>query len=265
MGSACSSICHPMDPDAVFALKRSGSPDPVMYDLMRKSIQATTRVVGGSDQRSTDKTSSTTTRRKQQPPVGQHHLLFRHSKLDPGVVILDSTSSKRAPNAVNATTPLSMNARGETWLPEETPIPCPTRLLIRRHSHRVGDEGSGTHIYAIRYPEGTPDNVISEQAVPRRESARQEQYPTKKDSADPVGADLLGVKPGDSSTAPLVQRQKEFLRTTPPVGLDIYSSMGMASKPRQEGRYKSNFISWCVSFHSVCTPPTHQPPLPMPQ
>jgi hypothetical protein len=56
---------------------------------------------------------------------------------------------------------------------------CPTRLLIRRRSLRVVEEGGGTHIYAIRYPEDTSQMVVSEQAAPLAPMVRQEQCPPR--------------------------------------------------------------------------------------
>lgn len=63
-------------------------------------------------------------------------------------------------------------------LSSQSHLKCPTRLLIRRRSLRVVEEGGGTHIYAIRYPEDTSQMILSEQAVPFSSVVRQEQCPT---------------------------------------------------------------------------------------
>jgi hypothetical protein len=151
-----------------------------MYDLMRKSIAAT---------------SPKPTTSKRRPP-GQQHLLYKNQK----------------PNT-------------EAWLPggeqqEQAqahlgPCKCPTRLLIRRRSLKMVEEGGGTHIYAIRYPEDTKEQVVSEQPTSVAPVATQEQCPPRR-----------GTTPG-ASTKPLPVLE----------GADVFSNSAMASIPRQEGTY----------------------------
>jgi hypothetical protein len=221
MGGTCSKSCQGVESDG-HGLGRADSPDPIMYDLMHKSIQATTARLDSTettDKNTTTMAATTITKRKS---AGQHHLLFRNAKSD-GVIVA-------------ANKPLM---DGAAWLPEDTPIPCPTRLLIRRRSPRVPDESVGTHIYAIRYPEGIANNVISEQAAPRPESARQEQYPTKNCSFSLQLGETLGPKtittvPGDSGKAAGPQRLRA-LDGALSEGTDIYSRIAMATKPSLQG------------------------------
>jgi hypothetical protein len=164
MGQHCSKPCHTVqesDPDA-----RVESPDPVMYDLMRKSIVATSKP-------------------GKRRPVGQQHLLYKHAK--PGA-------------------PLQ-------GLLQPDPMPkCPTRLLIRRRSLRVAEEGGGTHIYAIRYPSEEETNNNSTNAS-TEQAPRQEQCPPRK--AAPAMPLLLDG--------------------------DIFTAAAMASIPRQQGEFGAVF------------------------
>lgn len=252
MGSACSSTaCNDVDPDD---WSRTESPDRVMHDVMVKSIQATTttttRPSGATSGASNGLCSSTTaicmnaTRRKQ---TGQQHLLFRHSSnhsiLD-RVLLEDQAGITSTKGGITKTTFFRDVASINSWLPEDTALrPCRTRLLIRRRSPlpkgvsvAEQDGHTGTHIYAIRYPEDSPDEVFSEQALPRPESDRQEQYPGTK-SAEAIRADApKATVSGDSGKVSVVHRQQTLLGTNLSDGLDIYSRLAMASKPRQTGK-----------------------------
>jgi hypothetical protein len=129
-------------------------------------------------------------------------------------------------------------------------------------NHPANGTTTETHIYAIRYPEGTPDQVISEQVIPRPESARQqEQYPTttKKQlfkastsSSDATDAAVVDVSdttfnPIDSAVGhPATTGSSVAVQSLPSAvvvrcslsdGLDVYSPMAMGTMPRQEGRY----------------------------
>lgn len=216
MGLACSTPCRQVDHDAL-ELSRPNSTDPVMYDIMRKSIKATAT----SDYR--ERPSAKEGGVSQQKQIGQHHLLFRNSKMD---LTTDETYSR------SATTYEAPSTSEESWLPEDTPRYCPTRLLIRRRSIRSAEEGIGTHIYAIRYPEDAAEEALSEQAAPRPESAhKQEQYPAKK---SPHSDGSTASKRADSGPRP-DQRSKFVDNTTITDGSSVYSSFAMTSKPRQEG------------------------------
>jgi hypothetical protein len=155
MGQNCSTVCGHVEADSV-ELSQTDSPDPVIYDLMRKSILATTPPKSSS--------SSSHHSNKQRRPSGQHHLLYKNTP---------KTATSKSGNNNNNNSP-------SFWMPPEVPVPgCPTRLLIRRRSLRVVEEGGGTHIYAIRYPEDTKDAIVAEQAAQVATSSRQEQCPPK--------------------------------------------------------------------------------------
>jgi hypothetical protein len=160
-----------------------------MYDLMRKSIAATS--------------PKPTTSSKRRPP-GQQHLLYKNQKQPP-----EQQQQQQQQQAVEQ---------------EQAPfgggpcIKCPTRLLIRRRSLKMVEEGGGTHIYAIRYPEDTKEQVVSEQATSVASLATQEQCPPRR-----------GTTPGASNNSnkplPVVE------------GTDVFCNPAMASIPRQEGTY----------------------------
>ena len=169
MGQTCTKSCF-VEQDSVEGGARLDSPDPVMYDLMRKSISATSK--GGGKRR----------------PTGQHHLLYKNTKTP-------------------APTPQLLSLP----VPQEGPV-CPTRLLIRRRSMRVVEEGGGTHIYAIRYPEDTANPKVEEQAAIGQPSSRQEQCPPRKSPATTATQPALPVADGD-----------------------VFTAAAMASIPRQTG------------------------------
>lgn len=236
MGQGCSSACGNVEPD-VLELSRTDSPDPVMYDLMRKSIQATTPSPADGNQAQHYKAA------KRKPP-GQNHLLYRNSKIEtiPVPVPTGAANASDATSSSTGQTATTPTVDSGLWLPQDTPVFYPTRLLIRRRSLRVVEEGGGTHIYAIRYPEDTPDKIISEQAAPRPESARQEQCPPKKTpvaqtagSASTSNTKSTTNAAGTSVTADAASKPKTTSSQPLAEGTDIFSAAAMASKPRQEG------------------------------
>ena len=227
MGQNCSSlsICRHVEPETG-EMSRTDSPDPVMYDLMRKSIQATTGT-------STVEANNYKVARRKSP--GQNHLLYRNAnKMESGVAPLSLASSdlSSAPSSWS----VSETDMGQ-WLPSDIPVACPTRLLIRRRSLRVVEEGAGTHIYAIRYPEDTPDKVISEQATTRPESARQEQCPPKKVGMTEANstARISSDHPVGTAVTPSAST-KVVLSSTMIEATDFFSPAAMSSRPRQPGK-----------------------------
>ena len=233
MGQSCSSTCRNVEPDAG-GMSRADSPDPVMYDLMRKSIQATTSA----------ETNHYRAARRKSP--GQNHLLYRNSKIESGVAPLSLGSSdlSSSPSWIANETDLGQ------WLPSDTPVACPTRLLIRRRSLRVVEEGAGTHIYAIRYPEDTPDKVISEHTTTRPESARQEQCPPKKVvMTEANSASASSDQTGASNAATLKATTKVVLNPTMIEGTDFFSPAAMSSRPRKRGKY---ILPWSHIVSAVC-------------
>eukprot|EP00339_Tiarina_fusa_P009756 CAMPEP_0117031254 /NCGR_PEP_ID=MMETSP0472-20121206/22489_1 /TAXON_ID=693140 ORGANISM="Tiarina fusus, Strain LIS" /NCGR_SAMPLE_ID=MMETSP0472 /ASSEMBLY_ACC=CAM_ASM_000603 /LENGTH=451 /DNA_ID=CAMNT_0004739549 /DNA_START=331 /DNA_END=1686 /DNA_ORIENTATION=- len=184
MGQTCSTSagCGHVEAESL-EMSRNDSPDPVMYDLMRKSIAATCPPPYKSS--------------KRRPP-GQHHLLFKQNNTLKGSSNSGNSNNSgngnnkedggqyhySTSNNITTSSPQSgSSAHNSFWMPVDTPPQCPTRLLIRRRSLRVVEEGGGTHIYAIRYPEDTKDAVVSEQAASSAPMVRQEQCPPKPSSA----------------------------------------------------------------------------------
>jgi hypothetical protein len=210
-------------------MSRVDSPDPVMYDLMRKSIQATSARWNDDG---TDVVEISGQKSGKRRPVGQSHLLYKNNIITttkgsvqtktqtssgelpptrPGASVekngnvpriarrgMESRSGGKTgsvmsktgdgqpsagPNTNTAPLKESTAVTTEELLPpppSKTHLKCPTRLLIRRRSLRVIEEGGGTHIYAIRYPEDTSQTFLSEQAVPFSSAVRQEQCPPRK-------------------------------------------------------------------------------------
>ena len=190
-----------------------------------------------------------------------------------------AAAAAAAPVSSSSNSTSGSGAKGvvDMWLPEDTTgtfLSCPTRLVIRRRAassassstttttpnHPANGTTTETHIYAIRYPEGTPDQVISEQVIPRPESARQqEQYPTttkkqlfKAHSSDATDAAVVDVSdttlnPIDSAVGhPATTGSSVAVQSLPSAvvvrcslsdGLDVYSPIAMGTVPRQEGRY----------------------------
>lgn len=254
MGQGCSSACGHLEPNNI-ELSRTDSPDPVMYDLMRKSIQATTpSAVDGNH-------SPHGYRVGKRKPPGQNHLMYRNSKIETmpvsvPVAVENTTSNAAEAMETKCYAPASVAVDSGLWLPRDTPVACPTRLLIRRRSLRVVEEGGGTHIYAIRYPEDTPDRIISEQATPRLESARQEQCPPKKASA--YSATTGGKSVAQTVAAPVAintsgtPKPKVVVKHSLMEGTDIFSTAAMASRPRQEGTFRKieRSVDWNFGLFS---------------
>lgn len=216
MGQNCSTSCKQVEVENP-ELSRHESPDPVMYDLMRKSIQATTPPPPTTNSGKANK----------RRPHGQHHLLFKHSPkssvdslqyLHPHHSSIDSGVGSGLTGMVSSTTsPITSN-----WTPTEFPtMGCPTRLLIRRRSLRVIEEGGGTHIYAIRYPEDTKDAIVAEQSALPVPASRQEQCPPKRSHSSSVQ-----TNPNNKESLPLPVLE----------GGDIFTTAAMASIPRQSGK-----------------------------
>jgi len=249
MGQGCSSACGNGEPDAL-EMNRTDSPDPVMYDLMCKSIQATTPNHADGNAGAPHSQNYKIGKRK---PPGQNHLLYRNSEIETMSGSIPIPLANNLPDPIfgasgsgqQASAPVSVDSG--SWLPQDRPVPCPTRLLIRRHPLRVVEEGGGTHIYAIRYPEDTPDKVISEQATLRPESARQEQCPPKKKPTGQSSSTTSFAKPdskvpgnttviGGTVDTKAVPKAKTNVGQPLMEGTDIFSAAAMASHPRQEGK-----------------------------
>jgi hypothetical protein len=270
MGQQCSTLTfrHVEDPGTT-DMTRIDSPDPIMYDLMRKSIQATAVMWNSDDNDSfvataatatgdtmsvaNVTTTSTTTSSNtglskaigKRRPVGQSHLLYKnnltmmskgtsghisggsavtrksHSSLPlsntPQVMSeknvvntrrgMESRSTGKTGSIANKTvihqqntnrfspgkesmTLISNNSNEDqifssllassTTSTPSTHLKCPTRLLIRRRSLRIVEEGGGTHIYAIRYPEDPSQMKLSELSTTVASVVRQEQCPPRR-------------------------------------------------------------------------------------
>mmetsp|Transcript_32396 Transcript_32396/g.67568 ORF Transcript_32396/g.67568 Transcript_32396/m.67568 type:complete len:381 (-) Transcript_32396:299-1441(-) len=140
MGAACSS-CHGLEPQESLRTRkesaRQESPDPAIYELMRRSVAFSQPGTQRPGQRSEPDTGA-----------GQGKLLYKQQK------------KEKSPDTGAASS--SGSSAQTTYLP-------PTRLLIRRHSLRPIEEGlSGTHIYAIRYP---TDQPLQKEQPPQQEQA----------------------------------------------------------------------------------------------
>jgi hypothetical protein len=258
MGQQCSTLtCAHVENPETAEMTRVDSPDPVMYDLMRKSIQATAVMWNNGDGTvtATGVTTSASvagvtvttiatalSKTGKRRPTGQSHLLYNKNNLimskgtgssvqASGVSVskkthsspLLSTITPQASSEKNFATRRGMESRSSAGKngskiissrtlddqrnstcfypvkefitlptdedpasPSSFPSPlsshlkCPTRLLIRRRSLRVVEEGGGTHIYAIRYPEDSSQMILSEQAATFSSLVRQEQCPPRK-------------------------------------------------------------------------------------
>ncbi|KAG7353355.1 hypothetical protein IV203_034624 [Nitzschia inconspicua] len=277
MGQHCSTLtCHHVEHQETGKISRTDSLDPVMYDLMRKSIQATSAVIWNQEEQELEENDTvmmdnrvvvSQSGKQRRPVVGQSHLLYKNNnnnnnnnntvvtgskkssprggvavaaaqsnpiqrkshgsfgepassdimaaeknhtirtprrgmerrscgKMGSGTKTTDATAAAAAAvvassstitngaskesNMTIVTTTDNDNNNVELLLAPSTNfhLKCPTRLLIRRRSLRVVEEGGGTHIYAIRYPEDTSPTILSEQAVPFPLPVRQEQCPS---------------------------------------------------------------------------------------
>lgn len=121
MGVSCSKCVEVEHADNEYPISRQNSPDPTMYDLMRRSVAYTGQA--NKPELFVDR--------------GQYHLLYKHQKL------------------AKLTEP-----RPQEEASDNKKDHYPTRLIIRRHSLRHYEEGvSGTHIYTMRYPADKPLDV----------------------------------------------------------------------------------------------------------
>lgn len=136
MGASCSS-CQALDNHDSARVRKDhclqDSLDPAVFDLMRRSVAYSQP----GAQRPPPK--------KEDDSTGQNRLLFKHQKKEK--LVLEAS-----------------NAGQTIYLP-------PTRLLVRRHTVRPNEEGlSGTHIYAIRYPNDQP-MLVQKEIPPQQEQA----------------------------------------------------------------------------------------------
>ena len=147
MGQSCTkTICHAFTEDSsetATSNARKEWSDPVVYDLMRKSISAST---------SDGYQSSRSNKRRR----GQSHLLFKHNKPP-------------------------QNAIGGLLQPETSSMIHPTRLIVRRRSSPE-HTSSENHIYAIRYPDDPHQSLKNKQITSTVTAMRQEQCPARSKS-----------------------------------------------------------------------------------
>ena len=139
MGQNCSSVISVRERDK--ELHRKNSPDPIMYDLMRKALLVTSpHALESSDN-------------------GQYQLLYKNQlKTSHGTSINISTPTTAESGALSS---------------------YPTRLVKRQRSKEKGPQAQGRHIYAIRYPKDTKDLFLSEQSITFTSPVlKQEQYPS---------------------------------------------------------------------------------------
>mmetsp|Transcript_27922 Transcript_27922/g.76846 ORF Transcript_27922/g.76846 Transcript_27922/m.76846 type:complete len:387 (+) Transcript_27922:209-1369(+) len=147
MGAACST-CQGLEPQEQSRGRketgREDSPDPAVYDLMRRSVAFSQpglpqqQLHPQQRQRGNDDGTS-----------GQGKLLYKHQKKEKAS--LDPAVSGKT-----------------TYLP-------PTKILVRRHSPKPTEEGlSGTHIYAIRYPNDQP-MLLQKQELAQEQAPQQQQ------------------------------------------------------------------------------------------
>mmetsp|Transcript_19107 Transcript_19107/g.24585 ORF Transcript_19107/g.24585 Transcript_19107/m.24585 type:complete len:384 (-) Transcript_19107:279-1430(-) len=145
MGASCSS-CQSLEPqDAAKNRKeasRQESPDPAVYDLMRRSVAF-------SEPNAQQQQQQQQRNGEEESNAGQGNLLYKNQKKERLSLVLPATGQA-------------------TYLP-------PTRLLVRRHSLKSHEEGlSGTHIYAVRYPSDQP-MLLQKEMAPQQEQAPQQQ------------------------------------------------------------------------------------------
>jgi hypothetical protein len=284
MGQQCSVLtCRHVDnPDGIAEMSRIDSPDPVMYDLMRKSIQATTAMENNSPAECRDSAGTAAqSGRPSRNQVGQAHLLYRNNSksssmrdISPGKKSQASSTrseKKKMENramegrlgksggaAAASTADNNQNDSGQfsSWEAKmnqnetaSSTLKCPTRLLIRRRSLRIIEEGGGTHIYAIRYPEDTSKMILSEQAQPSSPAVRQEQCPPRnnKKSSSLVFAAATGAfssaSPVASSTlsnSDAGDDRKNAKTTEPPKSAIDNSSNKTPHKTKNENKHSTS-------------------------
>ena len=247
MGQSCTKVCyaeqHTSSGGGCVEGSRADSPDPVMYDLMRKSILATSQ--SGSGVGNGSGGGGGVSGSKKRPLFcGQQHLLFKnhncssrqaHHHLSPTV-----TSSSGSPFVVNnGSSSLAILPPPPNPTPMSSPA-FPTRLLIRRRSLRVVEEGGGTHIYAIRYPEDTTATVVSEHAASFPANGKQEQCPPRRSVAKENNSkSSTAVSHGNASTS----NSANLAISLPPIPMDgdVFTKAAMASIPRQPGKFERAF------------------------
>ena len=139
MGQNCSSVISVRGRDK--ELHRKNSPDPIMYDLMRKALLVTSpHALESSDN-------------------GQYQLLYK--------------------NQLKTSHWTSINISSPTAAESSALSSYPTRLVKRQRSKEKGPQAQGRHIYAIRYPKDTKDLFLSEQSITFTSPVlKQEQYPS---------------------------------------------------------------------------------------
>ena len=253
MGQSCTKVCyaeqHTSSGGGCVEGSRADSPDPVMYDLMRKSILATSQSGSGGGNGSGG--SGGVSGSKKRPLFcGQQHLLFKnhncssrqahHHHLSPTV-----TSSSGSPFVGNnGSSPLAILPPPPNPAPMSSPA-FPTRLLIRRRSLRVVEEGGGTHIYAIRYPEDTTATVVSEHAASFPANGKQEQCPPRRSVAKENNSkSSTAVSHANASTS----NSANLAASLPPIPMDgdVFTKAAMASIPRQPGKFASTFCCFKI-------------------
>ena len=236
MGQQCSVLtCQHVENPENAEMSRLDSPDPVMYDLMRKSIQATMMFNSNdnncnqscTNQHPKNSSHGATLTTGKRRFVGQSHLLYKNNPNKTSSVVVSPTLTTTTTTTTTVSTKINNNEKlshsdgmesrngttnNTTTVTEsniisnntskrdssdssscslnndtttkdnkiETLPKFPTRLLIRRRSLRVVEEGGGTHIYAIRYPEDNNQTILAEQAAPFPTVVRQEQCPSRK-------------------------------------------------------------------------------------
>ena len=178
MGATCSKcgVLEPVDP-ATTRSSRQDSPDPAIYDLMRRSVALSSAAYSENP--------------------GQHHLLFKQQKAEKSML---SDKTNTATSNTN-----------------ETHLPPTRLLVRRHTPRHYEEGLSGTHIYAVRYPTDQPllvqKEMAQEQAQPKsKRRVVKEEYviPEIKDG-EPV--DVL-FQPSTMAVRPK-QTGKSFLCRRP--------------------------------------------------
>ncbi|EEC49911.1 predicted protein [Phaeodactylum tricornutum CCAP 1055/1] len=166
MGLNCSK-CAALEPaDSQISSTRQESPDPAMYDLMRRSVEYTSRPHPGTVEVATPEKTTASTETASAAAAGQFHLLYKQQH-----------KTAKLPHELESLQSLKKATR------KTSSVYCPTRLLVRRHSVRHYEEGmSGTHIYAIRYPIDKPLELRGYKGETTTVTTGQEQAPHRHKS-----------------------------------------------------------------------------------
>ena len=248
MGQSCTKVCyaeqHTNSGGCGVEGSRADSPDPVMYDLMRKSILATSQSMSsGSNGIGGGHSGGGGGSKKRPLFCGQQHLLYRnhscssrqaHHHLSPSITCSPNPSPVGGNNGSSS---LVLLPPPPNPTPTNNPA-CPTRLLIRRRSLRVVEEGGGTHIYAIRYPEDTTSAVVSEHAASFPASSKQEQCPPRRSGAKELNSkNLTSTATGHGTAGSASASTANLASSLPPIPLDgdVFTNAAMSSIPRQPG------------------------------